>query len=54
METHKCDRGKEDPNDPTIKLKKQWKERSIVIMNSDFMSMSHNMYNFLLDKAQNM
>ena len=54
METRKRDRGKEDPNDPTVKLKKQWKERSIVIMNLDFTSMSYDMYNFLLDKAQNM
>ena len=56
MATHKCnqDKPKEDENDPTVKLKKQWKERSIVIMNSDFTSMSHDMYNFLLEKAQNM
>ena len=47
-------RKKEDPNDPAVKLKKQWKERGIVIMNSDFLSMSQNMYNFLLDKAQQM
>ena len=45
---------KEDPNDPAVKLKKQWKERGIVIMNSDFLGMSQNMYNFLLDKAQQM
>ena len=54
METCKRNGGKEDENDPTVKLKKQWKERSFVIMNSDFTSMSHDMYNFLLDKAQNM
>ena len=52
METCKCK--KEDQNDPAIKLKKQWKDRGIVIMNSDFMGMSQNMYNFLLQKAQNM
>ena len=52
METRK--RAKEDENDPTVKLKKIWKERSFVIMNSDFTSMSHDMYNFLLEKAQNM
>ena len=52
METRKCK--KEDQNDPAIKLKKQWKDRGIVIMNSDFMCMSQNMYNFLLQKAQNM
>ena len=43
-----------DENDPTVKLKKIWKERSFVIMYSDFTSMSHDMYNFLLEKAQNM
>ena len=52
MET--CKRAKEDENDPTVKLKKIWKERSFVIMNSDFTSMLHDMYNFLLKKAQNM
>ena len=52
METCKCK--KEDQNDPAIKLKKQWKDRGIVIMNSDFTAMSQNMYNFLLQKAQNM
>ena len=52
METRK--QAKEDENDPTVKLKKIWKERSFVIMNSDFTSMSHDMYNFLLEKAQNM
>ena len=52
METHKCK--KEDQNDPAIKLKKQWKDRGIVIMNSDLTGMSQNMYNFLLQKAQNM
>ena len=52
METHK--RKKEDQNNPAIKLKKQWKDRGIVIMNSDFTGMSQNMYNFLLQKAQNM
>ena len=52
METCKCK--KEDQNNPAIKLKKQWKDRGIVIMNSDFMGMSQNMYNFLLQKAQNM
>ena len=51
METRK--QAKEDENDPTVKLKKIWKERSF-IMNSDFTSMSHDMYNFLLEKAQNM
>ena len=52
METRR--RKKEDPNDPAVKLKKQWKERGIVIMNSEFLGMSQNMYNFLLDKAQQM
>ena len=52
METRK--RKKEDQNDPAIKLKKQWKDRGIVIMNSDFTPMSQDMYNFLLQKAQNM
>ena len=52
METRK--RKKEDQNDPAIKLKNQWKDRGIVIMNSDFTGMSQNMYNFLLQKAQNM
>ena len=52
METRK--RKKEDQNDPAIKLKKQWKDRGIVIMNSDFTPMSQNMYNFLLQKAQKM
>ena len=54
METRKRDRRKEDENDPTVKLKKLWKERSFVIMNLDFTSMLHDMYNFLLDKTQNM
>ena len=52
METRK--RKKEDQNDPAVKLKKQWKDRGIVIMNSDFTGMSQNMYKFLLQKAQNM
>ena len=52
METRK--RKKEDQNDPAIKLKKQWKDRGIVIMNSDFTPMSQDSYNFLLQKAQNM
>ena len=52
METRKCK--KEDQNDAAIKLKKQWKDRGIVIMNSDFTPMSQDMYNFLLQKAQNM
>ena len=52
METRK--RKKEDQNNPAIKLKKQWKDRGIVIMNSDFTGMSQNMYNFLLEKAQKM
>ena len=52
METRK--RKKEDQNDPAIKLKKQWKDRGIVIMNSDFTPMSQDMYNFLLQKAQKM
>ena len=52
METCKC--RKEDPNNPSVKLKNQWKDRGIVIMNSDFTGMSQNMYNFLLQKAQNM
>ena len=52
METHKCK--KEDPNNPAVKLKKQWKDRDIVIMSSDFMGMSQNMYNFVLQKVQNM
>ena len=52
METCKCK--KEDQNDPAIKLKKQWKDRGIVIMNSDFTAMSQNLYNFLLQKVQNM
>ena len=52
MET--CKRKKEDQNDPVVKLKKQWKDRGKVIMNSDFTGMSQKMYNFLLQKAQNM
>ena len=52
METRKCK--KEDQNDPATKLKNQWKDRGIVIMNSDFTGMSQNMYNFLLEKAQKM
>ena len=52
MET--CKHKKEDQNDPAIKLKNQWKDSGIVIMNSDFMGMSQNMYNFLLQKVQNM
>ena len=49
METRKCK--KEDQNDPAIKLKKQWKDRGIVIMNSDFTPMSQDMYNFSLTKS---
>ena len=45
---------KQDPNDQAVKLKKQWKERIIVIMNSAFTTISHEMYNFLLEKAQKM
>ena len=52
METRKCKKG--DQNDPAFKLKKQWKDRGIVIMNSDFTPMSQDMYNFLLQKAQKM
>ena len=49
METRKCKKG--DQNDPAVKLKNQWRDRGIVIMNSDFTGMSQDMYNFLLKKS---
>ena len=49
METRK--RKKEDQNDPAIKLKKQWKDRGIVIMNSDFTGHVPEYVQFSLTKS---
>ena len=52
METHK--RKKEDQNDPAIKLKKQWKDRGIVIMKFRLYGHVPEYVQFSLRKVQKM
>ena len=39
-------------DDPMSKLSQQWKKRGVVIMNSTFMPMAQEMFNYLCEQAE--